>query len=105
MNHSGINVRKHEILTCPANPNLITSLSINQNPARLENESRRVCKYGMFQDYRLQLGDRKVYTIDKEENTISINRTWLQLPSLNIPIQSDSYCVRKLLFSSESKIT
>ena len=99
-NHSETNVMKHELITCPNNLNLSSSLSIQTNVTGNEDDPK-VCEYGTYKDYRLQHGDTKLVSVDSEEETVNINRTWLGLPNLQIPIQSASYCVRKLLIKND----
>ena len=83
------NVLKLELLTCPSHPK---SSRINLN---VEEDQPKVCEYGTFQDYRMQHGNTKLVSLDKEGNTVLVNRTWLELPNLRIPVHSDTYCVRK----------
>lgn len=83
------NVLKHELLTCPSHPNT------SQISLGVEEDQPKVCEYGTFQDYRMQHGKTELVSFDKEENTVLVNRTWLELPNLRIPAHSDTYCVRK----------
>ena len=79
------NVLKHELLTCPS----------YQTPSKIKLEDQtKVCEYGTFQDYRMEHGKTELVSFDKENSTVLVNRTWLELPNLKIPAHSDTYCVR-----------
>ena len=86
------NLLKYEIVTCPNNRNS-SDLSLKNSYSTQNKEDRKVCEYGTFQDYRLQHGDAKLVALDKERKTITVNRTWLDLPNLKIPVESNTYCV------------
>ena len=97
INHpNDTNILKHEVLTCPTDPNS-GSLSSNPTNSDIDIEETKVCEFGTFQDYRLEHGDTKLVSVENEGKNINVNRTWLKLPNLDIPIQSDTYCVRKIM--------
>ena len=54
----------------------------------------RPCEDGVFQSYQLEHGEKRMVTLENKPNrTVHINREWMGLPDLYIPVESDSYCV------------
>ena len=86
------NLLKYEILTCPNSRNS-SDLSLEKSNLNHDEEDRKLCEYGTFQDYRVQHGNAKLVALGDERKTITVNRTWLDLPNLQIPVQSKTYCV------------
>ena len=88
------------MLTCPsranANSSEISKLpnETDLNPTREKpNDAITKCEYGTFQDYRFEHRNTRLISIENDETHLTINRSWLDLPKLNIPIHSDTYCV------------
>ena len=93
-------VRRQELLTCPSETHLnsskISTVSIQTDlniPREKPNGAITKCEYGTFQDYRFEHRNTKLISIENDETHLTINRSWLDLPKLDIPIHSDTYCV------------
>ena len=66
----------------------------NQAESQQEIEEPKVCEFGAFQDYRMKHARTELVTLDRQRKHVLVNRTWLELPDLKIPVHSDAYCVR-----------
>lgn len=62
--------------------------------SKLKDEEPKICEFGAFQDYRMKIATTEMVFLDQEKKHVLVNRTWLELPNLQIPVHSDTYCVR-----------
>ena len=92
------NILTHESLICPrTNSSSLTTL-------KLKDEEPKICEFGAFQDYRMKIATTEMVFLDQEKKHVLVNRTWLELPNLQIPVHSDTYCVRwNYIFSYNRK--
>ena len=85
-------ILKQESLTCPSE-----QLS-RQSRSNSNIENPKTCEFGTFQDYRISHGATKMVSLNENKSQVFVNRTWLELPDLRIPIHSNTYCVSKSIF-------
>ena len=93
------NILKHESLVCPR----INTSSLTMS--KKKDEEPEICEFGAFQDYRMKIATAEMVSLDQEKKHVIVNRTWLELPNLQIPVHSDTYCVRwNCIFSFDRKV-